>query len=153
MKTKVLALACLISLGLIAMSFTTEKETVKQNQTEQQTLITDINVLYDDVKGDIIIGNKIRMTNYPDPFLTRTTIEYELVLTTNVFLLVENADGTETLLVNGTQERGVHKVLFNAKGKKAGKYVARLITDYSSATEVMTKKDLIQKDRPEWIWD
>lgn len=151
MKTKLLAIACLISLGMIAMSFTTEKETVKQNQTEQQTLITNTNVLYDDVPGDII-SNKLSMTNYPDPFLTRTTIEYELVISTSVLLYVENADGTITLLVNGTQERGVHKILFYTKGK-AGKYIANLITEYSSATEEMTKKGFIQKDRIDWIWD
>lgn len=153
MKTKTLVIGCLIFLGLISMSFTTEKETTIISQTDQQELVTNYLILYDDVDDDIISSEMVKITNYPDPFFTTTTIEYELKKTSYVRLYVNNVDGTVTYLVFGLQSRGIYKVPYNTSGKKSGKYVAVLITDYVTVTEEMTKIGFIDHKNHDWIWD
>lgn len=65
--------------------------------------------------------------NYPNPFNPTTTIGYVLKEKTNTKLILFNAIGEEiAVLVNEEQEKGFHKVEFNASALASGVYFYRL---------------------------
>jgi hypothetical protein len=65
--------------------------------------------------------------NYPNPFNPATTIGYVLKEKTNAKLILFNAIGEEiAVLVNEEQEKGFHKVDFNASDLASGVYFYRL---------------------------
>jgi hypothetical protein len=83
------------------------------------------------------------MTNYPDPFINSTTIEYVLEKTAYVRLTVHNDEaGLVQILVNGLQSKGKHFLEFETSGMPAGEYIATLVIGDEEITEVMTKKSV-----------
>ena len=65
--------------------------------------------------------------NFPNPFNPTTTIGYVLKEKSNANLILLNAIGEEiTVLVNEEQEKGFHKVDFNAANLPSGVYFYRL---------------------------
>lgn len=90
------------------------------------------------------------MTNYPDPFINSTTIEYVLVQTAHIRLTVHNDQtGLVQILVNGLQSKGKHFIEFETSGMPAGQYIAKLVIGDKEYVEVMTKKNVKSfKDDP-----
>ena len=81
--------------------------------------------------------------NYPNPFGSITTIEYELRKSSRVTLVVYDVRGrTVRTLVDAVQERGTYRVDFAARGLPAGHYYSRLNIDDQ---RVGTKKMLLLK--------
>lgn len=67
--------------------------------------------------------------NYPNPFNSTTTFEYQLSATALVSLQIFDLRGkTITSLINGFREAGVHKVEFQATDLSSGLYFYRLKT-------------------------
>ena len=65
--------------------------------------------------------------NYPNPFNPSTVIEFGLAETSPVRLAVYSVDGALVqVLVNGMQERGLHRVVFDADRLASGVYLYRL---------------------------
>lgn len=65
--------------------------------------------------------------NYPNPFNPVTTIEYQLLTTSNVSLMVFDLLGNQvTNLVNGKEEAGLHSVKFSGNNLSSGIYYYRL---------------------------
>ena len=67
--------------------------------------------------------------NYPNPFNPSTTIEYDLVSSGKVTLKIYNILGKEVrTLAEGNQQKGKHKIIFNARNLPSGVYFYQLIT-------------------------
>jgi plastocyanin len=80
--------------------------------------------------------------NYPNPFNPTTTIGYVLQEKTNAKLTFLNAIGEEiAVLVNEEQDKGYHKVQFNAANLPSGVYFYKLAAN----DFVSTKKMLLVK--------
>ena len=80
--------------------------------------------------------------NYPNPWNPNTTIEYVIPEETNVKLTIINALGQEvSLLVNETQEKGLHKVMLDGSKLSSGIYFYRI----SAGNFTETKKMLLLK--------
>jgi len=80
--------------------------------------------------------------NYPNPFNPTTTIGYILKEKINAKLILLNAIGEEVaVLVNEEQDKGFHKVDFNAKSLASGVYFYRL----QAGDFVQTRKILLLK--------
>jgi hypothetical protein len=80
--------------------------------------------------------------NYPNPFHTQTTIEYNLHNTTKVVIKIFNSTGQELeILTNGSQAAGLHKVVWQPKGLPEGIYFCRIQSSEFSET----KKMILQK--------
>ncbi len=80
--------------------------------------------------------------NYPNPFNPVTTIGYVLKEKTNAKLILLNAIGEEVaVLVNVEQDKGFHKVDFNASSLASGIYFYRL----HAGNFVETKKMILLK--------
>ncbi|MBN1543783.1 serine hydrolase [candidate division KSB1 bacterium] len=72
--------------------------------------------------------------NYPNPFNPSTTIEYALTTPQEVRLVVCDALGrTASILHQGRQAAGSHRVSLDAAGWSAGIYIARLETAEQAA--------------------
>lgn len=75
--------------------------------------------------------------SYPNPFSSATTIEYDLTRPGNVELSVYNHLGQKVgSLVNGYQQAGSQKVMFDVTSLQPGVYYCKL----KQETEVVTKK-------------
>jgi hypothetical protein len=80
--------------------------------------------------------------NYPNPFNPATTIGYVLKEKTTAKLILLNAIGEEVaVLVNEEQEKGYHKVDFNAANLPSGVYFYRL----QAGSFVESKKMILLK--------
>ena len=80
--------------------------------------------------------------NYPNPFNPTTNIRFSLAERGEVHLSVFNILGQKvTELVNGTLDKGVHEVTFNAGNLASGTYFYRLQT----GSEVKIKRMLLTK--------
>jgi hypothetical protein len=80
--------------------------------------------------------------NYPNPFNPTTTIGYVLKEKTNAKLILLNAIGEEiAVLVNEEQDKGFHKVDFNARTLASGVYFYRL----QAGDFVQTRKMILLK--------
>lgn len=67
--------------------------------------------------------------NYPNPFETRTTIEYTLSDSANVFLtILDNKNKPIDTLVNEKQGPGIYKVEFDATDHSSGLHPYRMNT-------------------------
>jgi len=87
--------------------------------------------------------NKFALSqNYPNPFNPTTNITYSLSQKGNVRLSVYDLLGRElTVLVNGIQNAGTHRITFSGADLPTGIYLYRL----EVANEVITKKMLLIK--------
>ena len=76
--------------------------------------------------------------NYPNPFNPSTTIEYSLPARTHVRLDVYDITGRLVAeLVNGVQESGRYRQLWNASNAASGMYFVRLQSDRFTSTRKM----------------
>jgi hypothetical protein len=86
---------------------------------------------------DIIIGQ-----NYPNPFNPTTSIEFELLMDSDVDVKVFNLEGKEvSLLHKGFLIRGTYQFKFDAIGLPSGIYIYQISTAYS----VQTRKMILAK--------
>jgi hypothetical protein len=81
--------------------------------------------------------------NHPNPFGSRTSIEYELLESSKVTLEIYDVRGRAVrTLVNAVQERGTYSVDFAARGLPAGVYFSKLKVD---DRHIRTSKMLLLK--------
>jgi len=86
---------------------------------------------------DIVIGQ-----NYPNPFNPTTSIEFELLLDSDVDIKVFNLEGKEVALLHkGFLTRGTYQFKFDATGLPSGIYIYQIGTAYS----VQTRKMILAK--------
>lgn len=97
----------------------------------------------DVIKVDVRTLNEYALEqNYPNPFNPVTTIEYVLKANSNAKLTLLNAIGEEVaVLVNDEQDKGFHKVDFNASALANGVYFYRL----QAGNYVQTRKMILLK--------
>ncbi|MFH0760315.1 MAG: T9SS type A sorting domain-containing protein [Bacteroidota bacterium] len=75
-----------------------------------------------------VLASMKSIRNYPNPFPTVTTIEYQLQESCKVDLKIYDDTGKQVSpLVNEFQSQGSQKVVWNAEGLPPGLYFARLI--------------------------
>ena len=80
------------------------------------------------------------LSNFPDPFVETTTIEYRLKKAGYVRLAIVNEDYAGiAVLVDGYKEAGVYQVEFDARNLEPGLYVAQLRHDGVTIKEEMRK--------------
>ena len=91
------------------------------------------------VKGENAIANKFTLSdNYPNPFNPVTTISYALPRSGEVTLIVYNLLGEEvTRLIDGFQQAGEYKTIWNASDVSSGIYFYRLSTNDFTETKKM----------------
>ncbi len=78
-------------------------------------------------------------SNYPNPFARATTIEYALLASGPVRLVVYDALGREVAtLADGAQHAGRHTVVFDGMPLPSGVYLYRLETGGQATTGLMT---------------
>ncbi len=79
-------------------------------------------------------------SNYPNPFTSRTTIQYELATQSEVYLEVFNAVGRRVaVLVDGVKAAGAHEASLDTRNDLAsGVYFYRLRAGGFTATQKMT---------------
>lgn len=76
--------------------------------------------------------------NYPNPFNPSTTIKYEIPATGFVSVIIFNMLGQEVaVLVNESQQAGIHEVNWNASNMPSGVYFYRIKTSGYSDTRKM----------------
>jgi hypothetical protein len=81
--------------------------------------------------------------NYPNPFNPKTTIRYELPVSSEVELTIYNSFGQKVVtLVRGRQNAGVYKYEWDATGYSSGLYFCKLQTKNGF---VKTRKFLLMK--------
>ena len=74
--------------------------------------------------------------NYPNPFNPSTTIEYDLVSSGKVTLKIYNILGKEVrTLAEGNQQKGKHKIIFNARNLPSGVYFYQITTQSFSKVQ------------------
>jgi len=89
--------------------------------------------------------------NYPNPFNPKTTIRYDLARPGRVTVEVYNLLGQQiTTLVDKFQGSGVHRVIWDGKGKDgeplaSGIYFYRLTVERNDVRTSETKKMLLLK--------
>jgi hypothetical protein len=67
--------------------------------------------------------------NYPNPFNSSTTIEYTIPKKDYVRINIYNCEGKKVVeLLNGIQEEGTHRILFDAPFLSSGVYFYKLVT-------------------------
>jgi hypothetical protein len=67
-----------------------------------------------DIELDLV-SDFMKIKNTPNPFSNQTNINYELVNTSKVDLIVYDVSGNQiAVLVNGIQEKGIHSIEFNS---------------------------------------
>ena len=86
--------------------------------------------------------------NYPNPFNPITTIRYSLPATTHLTLKVFDLLGKEvSTLVDRTEERGSHQVMFDATSLSSGVYFYTMAADQEVSpgrhTNVVARKKLV----------
>jgi len=80
--------------------------------------------------------------NFPNPFNPKSTIGYVLKEKTNAKLILLNAIGEEmAIFINEEQDKGFHKIDFNASNLASGVYFYRL----QSGSFVKTRKMILIK--------
>jgi hypothetical protein len=93
----------------------------------------------DGFTGVINIGGEIfkdeLKQNYPNPFISTTTIPFTITNTTQVSLIVLDLNGrTVQVLINKSVSPGNHEIQMNRENLPSGIYIVRLSTPYFSET-------------------
>ena len=94
-------------------------------------------VLGQPVSGKIIPKNFGLAQNYPNPFNPATTIEFALPVASNYTLTVYNVTGQVVKTFEGTEEAGMHQVIWNANEASSGVYFYKLNAGTFSSTKKM----------------
>lgn len=87
---------------------------------------------------DRLLTQSAKLTNYPNPFTTQTTIRYELESAGNVRLAVYNMTGQQiAVITEGQQPAGTHEVTWEAGNYASGIYFYRLEVNEAVTTQKM----------------
>ncbi len=87
-------------------------------------------------------GTTALNANYPNPFNPTTTISYQLARDSHVRLMVYDVLGRRVAtLVDANQQKGIHRVAFNASQLASGIYFYRM----QAGNKVLVKKMLLMK--------
>lgn len=138
MKTKMLLFVGLLFAGLIFSSCQKDNDLIADasiDQTaEQKRLPPDGDIGgFNDINVDLL-------SNVPDPFTQRTTIEYELPKPGWVTIYVKNVrEGYSIRLVSEFKPAGHYKVVFEARNHPPGLYMAEMKTGGQLIREQMLK--------------
>ena len=133
MKTKVLVLATLLLGGFIFTSCQKDNALLEDNATGQSFAKEN----YTNQQEPVWV---YQLKNYPDPFITATTIEYKLTRTTFVKLIVFSSDSRwKKVLVKEIQSKGTQTVEFDASGLPAGEYIAEVRVGPKVLSKTMVK--------------
>jgi hypothetical protein len=90
----------------------------------------------DDQPGPL--PKKIAMSNYPNPFNAQTAISYGLPEASHVTLTVYDILGRSiAVLVDGDQQAGIHKAIWDASASPSGVYFYSIKTDDALTTQKM----------------
>jgi len=81
--------------------------------------------------------NTIIFDNYPNPFTTSTTIEYELPQPTTVQIIIYNHLGKQIEVIQQSQSAGKQQVVWNAEGLPSGVYFCVFKTDPAHAGQTL----------------
>jgi len=81
----------------------------------------------------------LQVKNYPNPFSTSTTIEYELKHTAHVQIFIYNYLGEQIKVIERKHSAGKHQIAWNAEGLPAGIYFCVLKTESGMQTMKMIK--------------
>ncbi len=134
MRTKILTITILLTGGLI---FTSCK---KDDSLNEEISIEQFSAKDNYIEDDTESNFSIKFQNYPEPFISVTTISYYLDQSSFVQLDVYAADSKKRiLLVREYQKSGGHKVQFDGKNLSPGKYTAELRIGNKTYYLTMTK--------------
>lgn len=140
MKTKILIVTALLFGGLLFTSCQKDNVLLEDNATAQ-TL--NANSTERDIEPEEYLEPRLRLTNYPEPFYSCSTIEYELSQSALIELKVccQSGDSqyTESVLVSGMQRRGIHTAEFNSCNLPVGEFAVYLNVDNRSIRMTMHK--------------
>jgi hypothetical protein len=76
--------------------------------------------------------------NFPNPFNPKTSIEFELLIDTEVEIIIYNLEGSEIArLFKGMLNRGLHKFSFDGEGLPSGIYLYKISTPEFTQTRKM----------------
>ncbi len=89
------------------------------------------------VAGKIIPKHFGLAQNYPNPFNPATTIEFALPVASNYTLTIYNVTGQVVTTFEGTEEAGMHQVIWNANEVSSGIYFYKLNAGAFSSTKKM----------------
>ncbi|RMH73087.1 MAG: T9SS C-terminal target domain-containing protein, partial [Gemmatimonadetes bacterium] len=97
-----------------------------------------------DTKSQILIPESYSLSNYPNPFNPKTTIQYELPQKSLISLKIYDVSGRLVkILIEGEKKAGIHTVLWDGKNEynqdmTSGIYFCRLeSTIFSGETKQM----------------
>ena len=142
MKTKQFLISILISTGLIFTAGLNQNELIAQDSFSQSKVeIEEFDQSGPKSIPPSDINDQIEMTNFPEPFIEVTYIQYTLPFPAHVRLYVyESSTGKSRMLFEGAQIMGTHLIAFIPDGNLPGEYVAELITLQSTVKEVMYRE-------------
>jgi Hydrazine synthase alpha subunit middle domain len=107
---------------------------------------TDLNDLVTSIPNGETKADGFRLyANYPNPFSISTEIKYTIEKTAHVTLRIYNTTGqVVAMLVNGRQDAGTHKIMWNAKDSiKKGNLTGMYICSLEVAGKVISNKMLV----------
>ena len=83
---------------------------------------------------------EMTVSNYPNPFIHQTTIQFELPAASNVSIEVMDAGGQTVWEMNGDFDKGVNEIEFNNTANlPSGMYIYRITTETQSISKTMIK--------------
>ena len=136
--TSIMLLSFVTVLTLASWAVENEKELNKVNETtvEIQLIIPD-----NDPSGYLASDPGIdNITNYPEPFVSSTTIEYNLERSGYVSLIIHYQGNKIEVFARDYQRQGSHIVEFDASNLPPGIYTCVLALDGELRYETMVKK-------------
>lgn len=93
-----------------------------------------------DAKTETATTNELQLMNYPNPFTTQTTLQFDLAKATEVSLEIVNTNGQVIWTQQGTFDAGRNEVIFDETANlPTGTYIARITTADATATQTMIK--------------
>ena len=118
----------------VGMSMAVDEIRVGTSWADVSSPITALNDFGVKIPGKLELAQ-----NYPNPFNPTTNISYNLERKNKVRLTVYDLLGREiAVLVNGTQEAGLHSVQFNAENLPSGIYFYKLQSAQGNITKKMS---------------
>jgi len=143
MKTKIFLLVSLLTATLMMLSCQKDAGLTPELSVEQSVDVSE------NANPDLLLTTEVPnydmdlLSNYPDPFYTRTKIKFVIRKKCKASLSVVNLEtGIDEELFNGTVNKGVYCKIFDGTNKPAGKYMAKLYVDGTLYKQIMTKKNI-----------
>ncbi len=142
MKTKILLLAALMLGGYLFTSCQKDNGFI-----EETAMVKDTRLVVQNNSGEM----EAPISNYPDPFLRYTTINYKIDSPgwVTIFVYSEKYEGDPdpglaTILVDEFQQAGIKSIRFDSNGFPPGQYYAEMRHANTCYRDLMTKKSIIQ---------